>query len=466
VPQRFLVCLLGAALLGSGCSEPSTLPGGVPRHVVLITLDTTRADHFGFMGNPSVATPAFDAVAAESIVLDDLMTAASSTLASHTTLFTGTYPSRHGVLRNGFPVNEQNQMLPEILTGQGFHAAGFVSAFVMSDRFDFAQGFAHYDENFDQLIPAGGIEYLQRSAASTTDAVIGYLEAAGVPERLFLFVHYFDPHQPYAAPAEFVERYDPAPEALPADPAERLRTLSGTDRVAALQAYAWRYASEVTYLDAQVGRLLDHLRSSGVLDAALLVVTSDHGENFWEHESDELFQHHKWVYQTVVHAPALIRLPGGRGGGARLTGPASHVDLLPTILETLGVPAPDAVQGAALNLLEPSEGPSRPLYGEATGPRWPGGGPDQRNARFVREGRFKLIQTPYQGTEELYDLAADPGETANLLAAPTPDVAATAERLRQRLAEWVAAADPLPSTFGGMEKSDTIEKLRSLGYIE
>jgi arylsulfatase A-like enzyme len=438
----------------------------MPRHVVLITLDTTRADHFGFMGNDTVATPALDALAAESIVLDDLMTATSSTLASHTTLFTGTYPSRHGVLRNGFPVNEQNQMLPEILAGQGFHAAGFVSAFVMSDRFDFAQGFAHYDENFDQLIPDGGIEYLQRSAASTTDAVIRYLDTTGVPERLFLFVHYFDPHQPYAAPQEFVERYDPAPEALPSDPAEQLRQLTGTDRIEALRPYAWRYAAEVTYLDEQVGRLLAYLRSSGVLDAALLVVTSDHGENFWEHGSDELFQHHKWVYQTVVHAPALIRLPGGKGGGTRFAAPASHVDLLPTILETLAVPAPEATEGAALDLLERAERPDRPFFGEATGPRWPGGSPDQRNARFVREGRFKLIQTPYAGTEELYDLAADPGESENLLASPTPDVTATADRLRQRLADWIAAADPLPSTFGGMEKSDTIEKLRSLGYIE
>jgi arylsulfatase A-like enzyme len=370
------------------------------------------------------------------------------------------------VLRNGFPVNPDNQMLPELLAGYGFRSAGFVSAFVMSNRFDFGQGFAHYDENFDQLIPEGGIEYLQRSAGSTTDAVIDYLEEAGVPERLFLFVHYFDPHQPYAAPAEFVERYHPAPEELPSDPVERLRALGGTDRVEALQPYARRYAAEISYLDEQVGRLLDHLREAGILDVALLVVTSDHGENFWEHESDELFQHHKWVYQTVVHAPALIRLPGGEDGGTRLGGPTSHIDLLPTILETLQIPVHETIEGAALNLREGTGRPPRLLYGEATGPRWPGGKPHERNARFVREGRFKLIQTPYEGTEELYDLVADPREVENLLTAPTPDEAATAERIRQKLTEWVDAADPLPSTFGGMEKSDTIEKLRSLGYIE
>ncbi len=470
--RSLVVGLLGGLLLaGSGplaCAEREASRDGTPRHVVLITLDTTRADHFGFMGNEAVATPAFDALAGESIVLTDLSTAAPSTLASHTTLFTGTYPTRHGVRRNGFIVDERNEMLAEILARHGFHTAGFVSAFVMSDRFALAQGFDHYDENFDQLIPEGGVEYLQRDAASTTAAVIRYLERVGVPERLFLFVHYFDPHQPYAAPPEFVARYDPDPAPLPSDPAERLRGL-GRDPLArrtALQPYAWRYAAEITYLDQQVGVLIDHLRGAGILDDALLVVTSDHGENFWEHEAAELFQHHKWVYQTTVHAPGLIRLPGGRGGGTRLTAPTHHVDLLPTLLDVLGLPAPGAVEGQALDLRGGGEPPARPLFGEATGPHWPGGRPDQRNARFVREGRFKLIQTPDAGTEELYDLGADPDETENLLAAPTDAAGATAKRLRQSLEAWLEAADPLPSGFGGREKRDTIEKLRSLGYID
>ncbi|MEN8161802.1 MAG: sulfatase-like hydrolase/transferase, partial [Myxococcota bacterium] len=378
------------------------------------------------------------------------------------------YPNRHGVLRNGYTVNAENEMLPELLAARGFRTAGFVSAFVMSDRFDFAQGFAHYDQYFDQLIPESGVEYLQRSAGSTTDAAIRYLEESGVPERLFLFVHYFDPHPPYVAPEEFVARYDPAPAALPADPGQVLQSQAhaGADRATALQPYAWRYAAQITYLDREVGRLLAHLRETGILDDALLLVTSDHGENFWEHDAEVLFQHHKWVYQTTVHALGLVRLPGGRGGGTRLEAPASHVDLLPTLLAQLGLDASDAVQGVALDLLGGREAPARPLFGLATGPHWPGGPPRQQNARFVREGRFKLIQTPDAGTEALYDLAADPGETENLLATPSAEAAATAERLRAALGAWWDASDPLPAAFGGMEKNDTIEKLRSLGYIE
>ena len=159
-----------------------------------------------------VKTPALDALARESVVLGDFMSVAPSTLASHTTLFTGQYPNRHGVPRNGYRVNDLNRMLPEILNEYGFHTAGFVSAFVMSNRFNIAQGFDHFDEYFDQLIPESRTtDYVQRSAASTTDAAIRYLEDVGVPERLFLFVHYFDPHQPYAAPRSFVEMYDPSP---------------------------------------------------------------------------------------------------------------------------------------------------------------------------------------------------------------------------------------------------------------
>jgi arylsulfatase A-like enzyme len=465
---RIVARLLAGLLLAVACAEGAQPDDGTPRHVVLITFDTTRADHFGFMGNNEVATPALDALARESIVLSDLTTAASSTLASHTTLFTGTYPTRHGVLRNGYSVHGENEMLPEILGARGFHTAGFVSAFVMSDRFDFAQGFDHYDQYFDQLIPEGGIEYLQRSAGATTDAAIAYLEEGGVPERLFLFVHYFDPHPPYVAPDEFVARYDPAPIALPADPGEYLRSRSpaGADRATVLQPYAWRYAAQITYLDREVGRLLAHLRETGILDDALLLVTSDHGENFWEHDAEVLFQHHKWVYQTTVHALGLIRLPGGRGGGARLEAPVSHVDLLPTLLAELELEAPEAVQGVALDLRGARETPARPLFGMATGPHWPGGPPRQQNARFVREGRFKLIQTPDAGKEALYDLAADPGETEDLLASPGARAGATADRLREALGAWWEAADPLPATFGGMEKSDTIEKLRSLGYLE
>jgi arylsulfatase A-like enzyme len=439
-----------------------------PRHVILISLDTTRADHFGFMGNREVKTPTLDALARESVVMVDFTSAAPSTLASHTTLFTGQYPNRHGVARNGYRVNDLNRMLPEILEGYGFHTAGFVSAFVLSNRFNFAQGFDHYDQYFDQLISESQIDYVQRSAASTTDAAIRYLEDLGVPERLFLFVHYFDPHQPYAAPRSFVEMYDPSPDEPLPGLADLAKPSAGnrSARQASLERYAQRYASEISYMDREVGRLIAYLRKAGILDDAVFVVTSDHGENFWEHDVEFFFQHAAWVYQTTVHSVGMIRLPDARNGGARLTTPSSNIDILPTVLDLLGAPLPNGIDGRALDLMGDRSTRDRQLFGQATAALTPLDSSNKRNARFVREGKYKLIQTPYMGAEALYDLESDPAETENLLSAPTEEVEETARQLRRALEGWIESADPLPSTFEGMENEDTIRKLRSLGYLK
>jgi arylsulfatase A-like enzyme len=420
------------------------------------------------MGNIQVKTPALDALARESVVLTDFTSVAPSTLASHTTLFTGQYPNRHGVPRNGYRVNDLNRMLPEILEEYGFHTAGFVSAFVLSNRFNFAQGFDHYDQYFDQLISESQIDYVQRSAESTTDAAIRYLEDVGVSERLFLFVHYFDPHQPYAAPRSFVEMYDPSPEEpLPglADLA-KVSAGNGSARQASLERYAQRYASEISYMDREVGRLVAYLREAGILDDAVLVVTSDHGENFWEHDVEFFFQHAAWVYQTTVHSVGMIRLPGARNGGARLTTPSSNIDIFPTVLDLLGAPVPNGIDGRVLDLMGDRSTQARQLFGQATAALAPLDSSNKRNASFVREGKYKLIQTPHMEAEALYDLESDPAETENLLSAPTEEVEETARHLRRALEGWIESADPLPSTFEGMESDDTIRKLRSLGYLK
>jgi arylsulfatase A-like enzyme len=443
-------------------------PSRPPRHVIFISLDTTRADHFGFMGNLKVKTPTLDALARESVVMVDFASVAPSTLASHTTLFTGQYPNRHGVPRNGYWVNDLNRMLPEILEGYGFHTAGFVSAFVLSNRFNFAQGFDHYDQYFDQLISESQIDYVQRSAESTTDAAIRYLEDVGVSERLFLFVHYFDPHQPYAAPRSYVEMYDPSPdEPLPLL-SNLARPSAGNEsaRQVSLERYAQRYASEISYMDREVGRLIAYLRETGILDDAVLVVTSDHGENFWKHDVELLFQHAPWVYQTTVHSVGMIRLPNARHGGTRLMAPSSNIDILPTVLDLLGAPVPFGLPGQVLGPMDDQSTRARQLFGQATAPHDPLNGSNESNARFVRAGKYKLIQTPYLGTEALYDLELDPAETANLLGDPTPEVEETARQLRRALEHWIESADPHPSSFEGMEKDDTLRKLKSLGYLQ
>ncbi|MBN2563148.1 MAG: sulfatase [Phycisphaerae bacterium] len=447
---------------------------GPVRHVIFVSMDTTRRDHFGCYGNQWIRTPRIDALAAESIVFTDYMTVVPTTLASHTSLFTGKYPHTHGTPRNGFTVNQENVMLPEVLKRAGFHNIGFIASFALDSRFGFSQGFDHYDETFDRLVTRpDDLEYQdQRSAQSVTDTVIRYLDQTGIPADLFLFVHYFDPHTYYAPPAPYDTLYQ-RPEAMSAAPPDLTAArdeLARTEGKAtpAAETLAARYAGEVSYMDEHIGRLLDYLEARGILDESILIVTSDHGENFWEHPS--YFNHGLTTYQTTMSAVCMIRMPGGVQGGTRVDEAAASIDVLPTVLKHLGLPVPAGVEGKALDLTGTGVASTpRVRFGQAT-KLWDGNTVRDTRSRSLLEARcavqgdLKYIQTPYVHTEELYDLSVDPHERNNLLIAPTSENAARAAELRERLDEWVQSADPLPSQFDRSQLDDTIRRLRSLGY--
>ena len=471
-PRLVAWCVLAIGLLTScdgGPRTPSAIEGA--RHVVLISFDTTRPDHFGLYGNDEVRTPNLNRLAAESIVLDDLMTVVPTTLASHVSLLTGKYPHAHGTPRNGFMVHDDNVMLAEILRQQGFVTAGFAGSFALDSRFGFAQGFDHYDQSFERLAGFAGRAQNERTAKAVTNAVTGWLDEVGVPERLFLFVHFFDAHSPYEAPPPFDTLYDPrGRRGLPAWKSIRKGGLVRIDSAnRAARRRARQYAGEISYIDRHVGRLLDALRENGVLDEALLIVTSDHGENFWEHAAS--FDHGWNVYQTTMRAVGILRLPGARHGGRRIDGVAATIDLLPTALEFLGLPLPAGIDGQAIDLDPPSRTAlERVRFGQATKP-WQRVETDPRwtninKARCIRQGRHKLIQVPYAHTEELYDLGADPLEQHDLLQDASPENAAVAARLRTRLEAWAATAAPLPSRFEPSQRQETRERLRALGYLQ
>jgi arylsulfatase A-like enzyme len=434
-------------------------------------MDTTRADQFGFMGNRFVKTPRLDAIAAESIVLTDCMTVAPTTLASHTSLFTGKYPHHHGTPRNGYMVNRDNVMLAEILKEAGFTTAGFAGSFALDRRFDFAQGFDTYEQTFDVLIGDGGADENQRRAEKVTDAVLAYLDAQEIPDRLFLFVHYFDPHSPYAAPAPFGNMYHPTD----GTPLSSVMRMTVDERFKADQQQQQigrhrisQYAAEISYMDFHIGRLFDELQRRGILDEAILLVTSDHGETFMEHPRP--FSHGNSVYQTTMQSVGLIRFPKGEGGGRTIEQFVASIDLLPTLLSILGIPPPPGIDGEAIPLgATDAARPQSPRFGQATkprkefetDPRWM----NMLKARHIRSGRHKFIQTPYLGTEELYDLKSDPHEQTNLLQSPSLETLEIAARLRAELTAWAESADPLPTHFEETMKEETIERLKSLGYL-
>jgi arylsulfatase A-like enzyme len=460
------LALAALACVAIGCGPRV---GPTVRHVIVISLDTAREDHFGCYGNRWIDTPNIDALAEESVLLGNFVTVVPTTLASHTSLFTGKYPHTHGIPRNGFTVHPDNVLLPEILKGEGFTTLGFLGSFALDSRFGFDQGFDHFDETFDVMVDQEDVDQNQRSAAAVTDAVITYLESGGVPRNMFLFAHYFDPHAPYDPPPPFDEMYgQEGIGGVTAPPVPRRYEASKAEWIDHALGFRRDYAGEISYMDREVGRLLDYLKRREVLDDAVLVLVSDHGENLGEHGGR--FDHGWATYETTMRAVALIRLPQARHRGVRVSRLLANIDILPTLLDFLGLPVPEGVDGVAIDLNDPAApAPSSPRFGEAskpweeieTDPQWF----NMRKSRCIWDGDLKFVQVPYLGVEALFNLAEDPQESTNLVLHRPGESADQITRLRGLLEEWAASADPLPSRFAGDRDEETIERLRALGYL-
>lgn len=487
---------LGAGLLLAACARE---PRGPYRHVVLISLDTVRADHLGCYGRRDARTPSLDALAARGVLFEAAATAAPTTLASHVSILTGVPPHAHGVARNGFTVHADNEMLPELLAREGYTTAAFLGSFALDRRFGFDQGFAHFDDEFPLAVDGARYDQDQRRAEEVTDAALAWIDRAE-PEHAFLFVHYFDAHAPYDPPPGFapagVEPGIPA-RIEAAVRAQQVRAggaalgqqavirdgltrelVCGADgeALAADRELAALYAGEIAYLDREVGRLVEGLRARGMLEDALVVVLADHGETF--HEHGDFWNHGLAVYETTAHVP-LIVVGKGLAAGGRVSEPVSTIDVAPSVLELVGLPRParaqgvsfvPALRGEVFERLRTVDCEATQPPAVETGERWP----NARKAKSVRMGSFKYVRTPYLGLEELYDLAADPGERRNLLAGcgPAPvdtgveDFPNLVTALRSAMDGLEHAADPLPSRFDRSQLEETIERLRGLGYVE
>jgi arylsulfatase A-like enzyme len=492
--------LFAVSLLCCACGDEAPRYAGPYRHVLLISLDTTRADHLGCNGDTRGLTPRIDALAARGAVFGQATAPAPTTLASHTSLMTGSYPHTHGVVRNGFTVHADNVMLAEVLRAAGFRTAAVLGSFALESRFAFDQGFELFDESFDVLVTPGGYDQNQRSAARVTDAALAAADAAGGAERLFLFAHYFDAHVPYTPP-EDVARARVAPgEGLSASALDvelavqaQQRRVLGRERVPGLAGVivkglepallsaadgaahgqdtwlARLYAAEVAGVDREVGRLLDGLASRGLLEETLVVLTGDHGETFWEH--GDYWNHGLWVHETTVHVPLVVALPDGRGAGARVAAPVSTVDVLPTLCELLALPLPARTEGRSLvAALDGAALPRAPVFCEATQPgarlERPGEWGNRRKPHAVRRGPWKYVNAPYLELEQLFHLGSDPGETTDLVAAGalTPPAREALTELRAELLAWLQRADPLPSAFDRTQFDETARRLEALGY--
>ena len=396
-------------------------------NVVLVTLDTVRADALGCYGRRDVETPTIDAFAASGVRFDNCYAQAPLTLASHTTLLTGTQPLFHGVRDNGaFVVSPKMITLAELFRDKGYATGAFIGAYVLDSQWGLDQGFDLYDDPFDlRKFQRISLESVQRPANEVLDAALPWLESRK-DKPFFAWIHLYDAHAPYEPPPPYDARYASIP-----------------------------YLGEIAFVDAELGRLSRYLESSGLLDRTFIVVAGDHGESLGEHGEAT---HGFFVYQSAIRVPLIVATPFPELRGTVAGEPAGLVDVLPTVCRMAGLPIPKEVQGRSLVPALLGRRARKPplIYSETYYPRFHFGWSELRT---VLDGRYKLILAP---EPELYDLAADPREGRNLVAAE-PGVfrrlSAEAEAFIRQAGRGAYKMD--------VSKVDaaTRERLAALGYV-
>ena len=471
------------AILGlQGCSKTEL----EPRHnILLVTIDTLRADHLSSYGYPRTTSPAIDRLAAEGVRFELPIVQWPKTAPSFASIFTATYPKDNGIVRKvGEQLPYEFKMLAEVLADHGYATRAVVANGAVASEFHFNQGFDDYIESWKLAPPSENVQ--NTSAEMITELAKTLMGNHDSDKPYFLWVHYLDPHFPYQAPQPWTDRfqgdesYDGSVKIdISRDRPKRQMTgigfkqeLGGSDELA---FYVARYDAEISYVDAQIGALLDHLGSQGLLERTLTVVSSDHGESLGDH--NYFFDHGRFGFQPGLRVPLIFNYPGVIDPRVE-TGAVELINLAPTLLEAAGVTLEEHrwMQGHSLWPLligDESASKRRPIaFSEA------GYAVERKWQRIVLDGRFKLIYAravPEQrwiaGKDKpfaLYDLRDDPSETTNVYDQHPTE----AERLTRILHQaWQAPTfDVLVDTSGAGERKEmdeeTREQLEALGYLD
>ncbi len=391
--------------------------------MVVVTLDTLRADRLGCYGFAGIQTPNIDAVAADGVVFEQATATAPMTLPSHASIFTGLIPPHHGVRDNGgFFLDASKATLAERMKQAGYATGAFVGAWVLDSRWGLDQGFDTYSDHFDlskyRVVNLGTV---QKTGDEVMDLAIPWLDSVK-QKPFFAWIHLYDPHAPYEPPEPFAARYRGQP-----------------------------YLGEVAYTDQVVGRLVSWLKTAGAWDNTILVLMADHGESLGEHGEKS---HTFFVYDAVVHVPFIVRTPWGDRG--RNSAQVATVDLMPTVLDLVGLEAQESIDGRSLArlVLDPAAEAGGLAYSETYFTRFHYG---WQHLRALRDGTWKYIDAP---KPELYAIREDPGETKNVFKANSR----RAEDLRlamERMGGSGAQAAPDKSSLD----PETLQRLAALGYV-
>ncbi|MCU1385182.1 MAG: hypothetical protein JWL71_3879 [Acidobacteria bacterium] len=424
----FIVVVVVGGRLWLRRGAAPVLPPGACRgcNVLLITIDTLRVDRVGAFGGRPGLTPHLDRLAASGVRFTRAYSAAPLTLPSHASILTAVSPPVHGLRANGlFRLGARLPTLATVLKGAGYRTGAFVGAFVLDARFGLNRGFDVYDDRYGEKPAGGAAEGAERRAEDVIKPATAWIvnpQSAIRNPQWFAWVHLYDPHEPYRAPEPYASQHEP-------------------------------YDAEVAYADAMVGKLLDDLRAAGQLDRTLVTVAADHGESLGEHGERT---HGVFVYDATMRVPWIVSGSGvgGQGSGARRDDLVRLIDLAPTVLDLLGVAAPAEFEGRSVRAIGATD--ERAAYIEAMDANvtrgWaPLTGIATRDA--------KLIDLPIP---ELYDLAADPGESTNLYARDPARARTLEARLRGETAAFAARGSAAERTT---LSADARQRLQALGYV-
>lgn len=424
--KKIGLALLALLLCGGGLLLLLRRGGGSqPWNVLVITLDTTRADRLGAYGYRRARTPNLDRLAREGVLFSDCYASVPLTLPSHSSLFTGRYPIATNVRNNGnYFLPEGETTLAEVLRDRGYDTRAVIAAFVLLSKFGLNQGFATYDDSLDT-------HEMLRNYKSEIRADAVYEKFSSWPGQsggrpFFYWIHFYDPHTPYQPPPEQAAHFPGNPQGL--------------------------YDGEIAYTDAWVGRILDHLRERGMLERTLVVVAGDHGEAFGEHHEHG---HGIFCYEETLRVPLIVHAPR-RFKPRRVASRVGLVDVMPTVLDALGLPVPAGVQGRSFLSCLQGDRPrnERPVYFESLY------GLEEMNwapLTGLLQGDYKYVSLP---EAELYDLAADRLEKRNLFLQKN----IVARDMDRRLAAFVAGHSQRGDARRTLSTGDK-EQLQALGYI-
>jgi arylsulfatase A-like enzyme/Tfp pilus assembly protein PilF len=398
-------------------------PAAGDLNVVVVTLDTTRADRLGCYGFKGIDTPNIDTLAREGVLFEAATATVPLTFPAHASIFTGLLPPHHGVRDNGgFFLEDKETTLAERLKAAGYTTGAFIGAWVLESRWGLAQGFDHYSDKFNlsqyKVLSLGTV---QKPGDEVMGNALRWLDSVQ-NRKFFAWVHLYDPHAPYDPPEPYRSRYPNQP-----------------------------YNGEIAYTDHVVGRLLDYLRERGLMERTLIVLTADHGESLGEHgESTHAF----FIYDATTHVPLIIRTPWGLRGRSRTQ--VAAADIFPTVLDLLGLPPQAEIDGHTLvrAMLDPRAALAHQAYSETYFPRYHFG---WQHLRSLRNGAFRFVDAP---TPELYDLAKDPGEKTNIYKANSK----RGEEMRQTLVGLVKEGGK-PAPERKALDPETLQRLAALGYV-